>query len=195
VSALRIAHLGSSGSFSEEAALEHARAAGVEAELVPAPTFASVLDALARGAAERAVLPIASTGGGLVLAALAALSGRRFALAGELALPVRLSLWVRRAELAPASLARVASHPQALRQCARTLARLVPSCAPLEWSDTASAARDLASGLLDERTAVLASARAGERHGLHALAVDVQDEPDNRTLFAVLRRDGRDGVE
>lgn len=192
---MRVAHLGASESFSARAALRFAHEAGVEAVLVARDSPAAVLDALERGEAELAVLPIANSSVGLVRAALEALVGRRLVLAGEVAVPVDLVLWVARADVGASSIERVASHPMALRQCARALARLLPGFEPLAWSDTASAARALARGELDLRTAVLAAEEAGLHHGLHALARDVQDEPDSRTFFALLRRADGPGVD
>jgi prephenate dehydratase len=193
--ALSIAHLGTSGSFSEEAALAWAREFEAVPELVSGETPAAVLALLARGAAERAVLPLANSSAGLVRPAVAALARGGFELEGELVLPVRLVLWVRDARVTAARITRVASHPQALAQCARTLARLMPGHTTLPWSDTASAARALAEGRLDEHTAVVASARAGALHELAALARDVHDQPDNRTFFAVFRRAGQPAVD
>src|SRR5262249_44214826 len=152
-----------------------------------APSPSAVLDALARGAAELAVLPIANTTGGLVRASIDAIGAGELELAGEVALPVRFTLWAR-AGVALEEIERVASHPQAFAQCARFLERTLPGRARVAWSDTASAARDLANGTLDPRTAVLASWRAGELSHLTPLARDAQDEADNRTFFAVLRR-------
>jgi prephenate dehydratase len=185
---VRIAYFGSSGSFSEEAALAHAAKLGRASDLAGAPDPAAVLARLERGESELAVLPIANTTGGLVRASLAALGSCPCELDDEVVLPVRLSLWTRRAGMKASTIERVASHAQAFAQCTGSLARLLPGRALLEWSDTASAARSLADGSLDGHTAVLCSARAGERHGLALFAADVHDEPHNRTFFAVLRR-------
>jgi prephenate dehydratase len=184
---LRIVHLGACGSFSEEAARVHAERSACAAELCGEPTPADVLARLARGACDLAVLPVANSCGGLVWPTLSALSERDLVLADEVVLPVRVSLFAARPGIEPAAIRRMASHPQAFRQCARTLARLLPGRTMLPWSDTASAARDLAAGVLDEHTGVLCSLRAGERYGLALHAADVHDEPDNRTFFAVLR--------
>ena len=192
---LFIAHLGARGSFSEHAAELHARRARLEARFVGASTPAEVLARLTSGAAALAVLPIANTSGGLVRASLEALGAQRLELEDEVVVAVRFTLWARRAELGLEALTAVASHPQAFRQCARALARHLPGRALREWSDTAAAARDLAAGVLDEHTAVLASAHAGELYGLAPLLEDVHDEPDNRTFFAVLRRPGAGAVE
>jgi prephenate dehydratase len=191
---LRLAFLGAAGSFSEEAALVFAARARREAELAGASDPAAVLALLAGGDVELAVLPVANSTGGLVRPALAALAASRVELVDEVVLAVRFSLWAR-AGCTLADVARVASHPQAFAQCARSLARLLPGRELVEGGDTASAARDLATGALDERTAVLASARAGERYGLARLAADVHDEPSNRTFFGVFSRTARPAVE
>ena len=188
---LRLAHLGSAGSFSEEAARLHAERASREPELVGAPDPRAVLACLVEGGCERAVLPVANSSGGLVWPTLAALGARDLELLDEIVLAVRFALFAARPGITLANIERVASHPQAFRQCAGNLARLLPGRATVAWSDTASAARDLASGVLGPETAVLASARAGARHGLARLAADLQDAPDNRTFFAVLARPRR----
>jgi len=182
-----LAHFGASGSFSEEAAREHARELGCTAELLPRRVARDVLGAVESGAAERAVLPVATSAGGLVRASLDALAGHALSWVGEVALPVRFAL-LARPGTALADVRAVASHPQAFRPCARTLARLLPGHRELEASDTASAARALANGELAPDTAVLASLRAGALHGLVVLVSDVQDDPSNRTYFGVWAR-------
>lgn len=185
--ALRIAHFGSAGSFSEEAALVFAERVGREPVLVSRRLARDVLAALDNGSAERAVLPIANSVGGLVRASLDALNSCALQWVDQVALAVRFSLWGRPG-MQLAEVRAVASHPQAIRQCAQHLERLLPARRELEASDTASAARALAAGEFPVGTAVLASARAGRRYGLECLAADVHDEPDNRTFFAVLAR-------
>jgi len=188
----RIVFLGASGSFSEEAALALAeRRALADASFVGARDPAAVVAALIDGEAELGVLPVANTSGGLVretLAALAAAGAVGLEPVDELALPVRFTLWLARPGIELDSIERVASHPQAFAQCARTLERLLPGRAHLSQGDTASAARALSDGGLDPSTAVLASARAGRRYGLFSAREDVHDDPANRTFFALFRR-------
>lgn len=192
---LRIAFLGSTGSFSEEAAQLYVERGPRTAELFGAPTPEAACERLARGACDLAVLPVVNSSSGLVWSSFSALRGRELEIVDEVLLPVRFALFAARAGIGLADIQRVASHPQAFRQCTRTLERLLPGRASVAWSDTASAARDLAAGQLDERTAVLASARAGTLHGLACLGADVHDEPDNRTFFAVLGRARRAALD
>lgn len=182
---VRIAHLGERGSFSEEAAIRWCSRAGRELvpELLGRPAPRAVVELVRSGAAELGVLPIANSRGGPVLPCLDALTGSGCQPRETIVLPVRFTLWSLEPTVALADLRAIASHPQAFRQCARALARLLPGRALLERSDTGAAARDLAEGALARDVAVLASRRAGAARGLHALASDVQDDPDNRTFF------------
>ena len=191
LSAQRLAFFGSPGSFTEEAALAFAERhdlARDAARWLGTSEPAGVLAALRSGVADLGVLPIVNTSAGAVRASLAALCSGDGELVDELELPVHIALWSARSGIATADIERVASHPHALAQCARSLARLLPGCERLEYADTASAARALAAGTLGAHVAVLASERAGRRYGLSLLARDVQDDPNNRTFFVLLRR-------
>ncbi len=183
-----VAHFGARGSFGEAAVHAWAVRAGIAVAPVERSSPAEVLAALADGTADLAILPVANSSSGLVRPTLEALGSFAFEPLDEIALPVRFSLLVRHEGIELGSIARVASHPQAFSQCQRFLVRELPEAERIEVGDTASAARALAEGKLDERTAVLASARAGEVWGLRALRRDVQDDPDDRTFFVVLRR-------
>jgi prephenate dehydratase len=78
---------------------------------------------------------------------------------------------------------RVKSHPQALAQCERYLARR--SLEAIPHFDTAGSARDLAADP-EPGTAVIAGALAGELYGLQVLDDGIEDLPFNYTRFFVL---------
>ena len=80
----------------------------------------------------------------------------------------------------------VASHPQALSQCSQYLRE--KGLKPVEWSNTAAAARHVAQ----ERPAglgVLCSRAAAEQYGLAVLEEGVQNEKNNTTRFVVISRE------
>jgi prephenate dehydratase len=83
-------------------------------------------------------------------------------------------------------LVRVKSHPQALAQCERYLARRGLEAVPN--FDTAGSARELAEQPESE-TGVIASALAAELYGLAILDDEVEDLPFNYTRFFVLGLD------
>jgi prephenate dehydratase len=75
----------------------------------------------------------------------------------------------------------VASHPMALKQCARSLKRL--GLQQVEATSTAVAAKQLS----DLHSAALASELAAQIYGLNILKPDLQDRADNRTAFVLVR--------
>ncbi|MFQ5422138.1 MAG: prephenate dehydratase, partial [Anaerolineae bacterium] len=84
-----------------------------------------------------------------------------------------------------ADIRRVRSHHQALAQCEKTLKRM--GLEPVDYYDTAGAARDLAANP-EPHTAAIASALAAETYGLEILARNVEDLDFNFTRFFVLGR-------
>jgi prephenate dehydratase/chorismate mutase len=79
----------------------------------------------------------------------------------------------------------VVSHPQAISQCRRFLAR--NKLEPRPFYDTAGAAQALARGTF-ERTGVIASALAAELYDLEILKEHIEDNPANFTRFFVLAK-------
>jgi prephenate dehydratase len=84
------------------------------------------------------------------------------------------------------ALQRVRSHPQALSQCQRYLARHGLQAEPA--FDTAGSARDLAAEP-ESGVGVIASELAAELYGLEILDRDIQDYPFNYTRFFILARE------
>ncbi len=156
------------------------------AEPVPCPSFAAVFEAVERGEAERGVVPLHNSRAGMVEEVVRLLAKSQLQVIDRLALRVRQSLLaipgVRLEDIR-----RVASHPQALAQCSKLVQQhgwdLVARRA------TSSAARQL-SEERDSACAVIASAAAAGLYGLSVLASGVEDDPENTTRFAVLRRLG-----
>jgi prephenate dehydratase len=185
---VRIGALGGAGSFSEEAARAYAERERITYEIANKSDFDDVLVALDENRLDLGILPVSNTVGGLVRGSFEAMGRYSFQPIGQIALDIHHSLMVRSPEVRPRDVERVVSHPQAIAQCSGYLSRELPGCEWMEWSDTASAARDLSQGRLDAGVAVIASVRAAEIYRLHVLAADIQDDPKNETRFVVIRR-------
>lgn len=179
---MRVAFQGARGAFSELAVRHWWR----EAEPLPCTSFAAMLAAVADGLADAGVLPVANRIVGPVEPALAALAavGATVRITGQVTIPVNHALMAG-AGTTLADVRVVRSHPVALAQCTRLVARL--GAEAQEAYDTAGAARELATHP-DPRVAVIAPAGAAERYGLVLLAEAVQDDPDNWTRFARVER-------
>lgn len=173
---MKAAYQGAPGAFGHLACLTFLPGC----EPVALATFGDVVATVERGEAERGMLPIENNEAGPT-GAQALIDASSLAVLSEHELPVRMHLL----GLPGASLDQirtVVSHPIALRQCARSLARL--ELAAEATSNTAIAARQLSN----PARAVLASEAAAEAYGLTFLIRDVHDRPDNATRFAVVAR-------
>ena len=147
--------------------------------------FESVFTAVEEGMCEYGVLPIENSTAGSVTQVYDLMAKHDFKIAKALKLRIRHVL------LAPkgvklADVKEIASHPQAIAQCAEFLkahqgVRSVPA------SNTAAAAAELAkSGRKD--AAVIASRECAELCGLDILADDISDTTSNFTRFICISR-------
>jgi prephenate dehydratase len=201
----RVAFQGEPGAFGELAIVRRWRS---EAEPVAAPTFGAAIAQVVAGATEFAVLPVWNSTVGDVHDAHAALRAqeRWVEVCDEVVTPVRHALLARPGATLD-TVRWAGSHPVALGQCARFFERH-PAVAAVAAYDTAGAARELDRfGARDvpngattcapwyaplaatpHTLAVIASATVAPRYGLVVLADGIQDDPENATRFAVLRR-------
>jgi len=174
----RVAFQGDHGAYSEEAVAVHWRG---EASAIPSRECADVAAAVERGAAEYGLLPIENTLAGSVAATYDALAeAAGVVVVGEVVLPIHHCLLALPGATLE-SLTVVESHPIALAQCRRFLARH-PQLEAYPAYDTAGAARQVAARG-DARHAAIASRAAAAHFGLAVLATSIEDRPDNRTRF------------
>lgn len=180
---MRVAFLGPSGTFTEEAL----RASAPEGELaaVPFPTVYETVMAVHDGAADRAVVPIENSLEGGVAATLDALAGDAsdVRISGEVVHPVSHCLIAGR-PLELHEVRRVVSHPQAMAQCARFLRERLPGAERALAASTAEAVRQVAAG--EGASAAIGSRLSAELYGGMILAGAIEDRPDNLTRFVWL---------
>lgn len=174
----RVAFLGPLGTFSYEAALAHF---GEGAELLAAPTIPAVFESVARGEAERGVVPIENSIEGGVNFTQDRLLDTSLALCGEIMIDVEQCLLSDAADRA--RIERVYSHPQALGQCRRWLARHLPSATLVPTASTVQAAHLVAG---DAAAAAVASRLAARLAGVAVVEGGIQDQSPNVTRFVVL---------
>ena len=177
---LRVAYLGPAGTFSEQALLRHF---GSSVDAVPCPTIDEVFRATEAGATDFGIVPVENSSEGAVNRTLDLLLQSPLAISGEVSVPVRQNLMTRSGSLD--GVRRIASHPQSLAQCAGWLDRNAAGVERVPVASNAEAAR-LASD--DPATAAIAGEHAAQRYGLQLVARSIQDDPNNRTRFAVIGR-------
>ena len=184
---MRLAFLGPAGTYGEQAARKLADLVGeADPELVPQPGIRAVIQAVAQGDCEAAVVPVENSVEGGVTACLDALwEHPELAVVHALVLPIRHALL---GSGPMEGISEVLSHPQALAQCGQWLGDHLPRALQLSTSSTAEAARMVAGSRF--RGAV-ASLEAARNHGLEVIAYPINDVPGNCTRFLLLRRGER----
>jgi chorismate mutase/prephenate dehydratase len=173
-----VAYLGPPGTFSEEAALGFF---GSSITRLPCASIDEVMHAATSGAADFGVVPVENSTEGVVARSLDLFLTTPLFIIGETSLLVRQNLL--RKEDGLDGIQAVCAHPQALAQCHRWLSHHLPDVERRPVSSNAEGAR-LAS--TDLTLAGIASERAGREYGLHLVAPAIQDDPQNRTRFAIV---------
>ncbi|NUZ07096.1 prephenate dehydratase [Piscinibacter koreensis] len=174
----RVAYLGPAGTFSELAVLGFFGSSIVK---VPCPSIDEVFRSTSAGAADFGLVPIENSTEGVIARSLDLLLATPLVIVGETSLLVQHHL-LRRID-SRAGITAVVAHPQALAQCHGWLSANLPGVERRAVSSNAEGARLAAE---DDTLAALAGDRAASEYGLHVLAPAIQDEPHNRTRFAVV---------
>ena len=181
---MKIGVMGARGSFSEQAGLKYLHDCNVTGEILPLISAENVLSTLERGEIDRGVFPIENSNGGIVLEAVYAMAKHRFEVEKMFEIDVHHMLLVKGGVTA-SHITTVSSHDQAIKQCRMYIKRMWPDAEIVPYADTAKAAADLASGLLPDTTAVIASRGCALLYGLQILEESIQDMKYNYTTFVV----------
>lgn len=174
---------GEEGSFSHQAALE---LLGEDVRLLPRPSFETLFEAAASGAADRAVVPIENSLHGSIHENYDRLKGGSLHIVGETQLRISHCL-IGRPGASLASIRRVASHAVALSQCRRFFADR-PNVEPVAAYDTAGSVKDLLRDGPATQGAI-ASKLAARLYGGQVLLEGIEDDPQNFTRFLLLARE------
>ena len=181
----RYAYLGPEGTFCE-AALRTLPAAD-RAEHLPCVSVADALDAVRRGDASGAVVPLENSVEGSVAETLDELAtGEPLHVVREVLIPVSFAL-MGRAGTTIDRIATVTTMPHAEAQVRGWLRRTLPKARFVAAPSTADGARAVAAG---EADAAVAAPLAAERYRLEVLADDIADHPGAVTRFVLVSRPG-----
>ena len=180
----KVTHLGPAGTYTEMAA----RAFGGDAELIPLPSVAEVIDTVIRNDADMAVCAFENSIAGTVsIETIDLLLNPHFPLNiyGEVVLDISHML-IGRDHLDLDTINTVFSHPSALAQCRQSLQSLVPQANQIELLSTTAAVE---AAMADGASAAIAGDLAAREFGAYILAREIGDEKHNATRFLVLSKD------
>ncbi len=182
---ITIAYQGIDGSFSHRTAQ---RVGGGSCRTRGFPTFREVYEAVEKGDADLALMPIENTLAGTIYETLDLMSQGSLHIIGAASTQIRHSL-LAIPGTSMQEIRKVLSHPKALAQCVG-LFRRNSAMEAVSHYDTAGAAADV-SKLKDKTCAAIAHRGAAEIYGLEVLLEDIQDHQENYTRFFLLSKEGK----
>jgi chorismate mutase / prephenate dehydratase len=174
-----VAYLGPEGTFTHLAGLEYL---GRSMDFTPCPTLHDVFLTVASRKADLGVIPLENSLQGSVGQSLDLFLQYNVYIHAELFSRISHALLATNADLS--SVRTVYSHPQALAQCSGWLRTNVPQASVIPTESTAAAAAQAERE--GDGSAAIGHPRLVERYGLKAVALDIQDLPDNWTRFLVI---------
>jgi chorismate mutase/prephenate dehydratase len=175
-----VAFLGPAGTFSEQAVFQQF---GHAVEGLPCASFDEVFRATEAGSADFGVVAVENSSEGAVNRTLDLLLQTSLSISGEVSIAVHHNLMTASGKMD--GVKRICAHSQALAQCQDWLNRHLPGIERQAVASNGEAAR-LASE--DSATAAIAGDAAGVQYGLQVVSAHIQDDPHNRTRFAVIGR-------
>ena len=175
-----VAYLGPAGTFSEQAVYQQF---GHAVECVPCVSIDEVFRATEAGTADFGVVPVENSTEGAINRTLDLLLQTSLAISGEISIDVHHSLMSKSGSMQ--GVTRVCAHSQALAQCQAWLNQHYPNLERQSVASNAEAARMAGE---DPTVAAIAGQIAGQKFDLQVISAHIQDDPSNRTRFAVVGR-------
>jgi len=182
---IKYAYLGPAGTFTEAALL---KIAASDDQLIAYANVTAALDAVRKGEANKALVPIENSVEGVVARTLDELaSGDPLVITAETTLPVTFSLMTLENK-DPKDIKSIATHPHAESQCRSFIAKNYPNAQVIETASTAAAAKGLSKGDYD---AAIGAAIAAKNYQLKIIAEDIGDNTSAVTRFVVVEKPGK----
>jgi len=176
---MKIAFFGPEGTYTHAAALKHF---GHFVSVQPMAAIDEVFREVESGQANYGVVPIENSTEGMVNHTLDSFINSSLNISGEVKLRIHHHL-LSSEHIELANVKRVYSHQQSLAQCRKWLDAHCPQIERVAVSSNSEAAR---LSREDEGAVAIAGEMAAEFYGLHKLAENIEDQPDNTTRFLII---------
>jgi prephenate dehydratase len=178
----RFAYLGPVGTFTEAALKKITCDSDV---LIPYANVTAALDAVRKGDAQFALVPIENSVEGVVARTLDELAtGDPLTIASEVTLAVTFAFMTRHGATA---IKRIGTHPHAESQCREYIAKNYPHAEIVATNSTSAAAEAVSKGELD---AAIASSAAAVHFGLEIVQDNIGDNDAAVTRFICAQKPG-----
>ena len=189
----KISCLGPAGTFSEIAASEYLKATGQSRELIFGGTFQEVLDHLAFGRAQQAIVPVENLIEGAINEVLDELAHREeLTILAEVIVPIKQNL-IGLSGAKMSEITDVSSMPQPIAQCRKFLRTMLPKAEVHFTSSTVSAFEQIIKEN-NVHHAAIGPVNKVEDLGLVVLQTNISDHAQNCTRFLVIQK-GKSSLE
>lgn len=183
---------GGRGSFNEEAVVYYLTRTGIKNYKIKyLYTAENVLRALNAGEIDFGQMAIQNSVGGVVDETISAMAKYKFKITEQFEIKISHALMMG-PDAKLSDITTIMSHPQALAQCKKTLAKkygkLKQTSGEGELIDQAQVARRLAEKRLPKSIAVLGSRMLAKIYGLKIIEENLQDAKENYTSFMMVER-------
>jgi prephenate dehydratase len=194
---IRIAYLGPSGTFTEEALDKYIDINNLRNNVkkVPYSNIGEVIKSLDRGEVSEGIVPIENSLEGSVNITLDFLTFESEArIIREITVPIKHSL-IGKENTPVAKIKKIISHPHATAQCKNYISTYLKNASIMAANSTAEAIKILKKE--DSSIAAIGTKTAAKIYGLEIIASDIEDNKDNKTRFVFIGnriqpRTGRD---
>lgn len=174
----RIAYLGPQGTYAHQAVtMFHGNAY----KKIPIDTIFNVFNAVLEGDVDIGVVPAENSTEGSVKGTLDYLADFSVYVIGSFSIPIHHQLASVEKNLDDISV--VVSHPQAIAQCEHWIRKNIPHATIKQSASTTSNLSERR-----KRHGYICSPVAAKMHGLHIIAENIEDNPNNATRFYVLAK-------
>ena len=173
-----VAYLGPAGTFTEQAMYQQF---GHAIEGLPCASIDEIFRATEAGTADFGVVPVENSTEGAINRTLDLLLQTTLTISGELSIAVHHSLMTKSGTMD--GITRICAHSQALAQCQVWLNLNYPNVERQAVASNGEAARIAGE---DPTAAAIAGEIAGQKYDLAIVKAHIQDDPHNRTRFAII---------
>ena len=181
----RVAFQGIEGAYSALAGRKHFAPFLDQTLFIGVDSLEQVVNSVEDGDVDYGLVPVENTTAGSINEVYDLLSVAQLSIIGEEILRIEHCLLALE-EVPLVNIRRIYSHPQALAECMRFVAKL-PNCQPLPYADSAMAVKKVKDDQ-DASAAAIGSEEAGRLYGLKALRRNIEDQQNNFTRFLILAK-------
>ncbi len=174
---------GSAGSFSEEAANHYCHKNGINNYKIKyLISIKNIMEVVKKGEVDCGIFPIENSNSGIVYEAIHTMSKYVFDIDNIFEIDTKHCL-LAKPEIKKNEIKKIVSNSQTLKQCSMYLKRKWGNLELQEYSDTASAAKDLHEGKISPDTGVIACKKCSKLYELNLLEEEIQNLKFNFTTF------------